>query len=1043
MPFPPQPPTPSSLLVPAIMLARAEEAALAVVNARRDMASENEESVAKAVMAERRRLEAIQAAASQQATEEIGELKAKAEAQSLQEKEAVALWEEQEATLMRQLEEAENDLAEVTQAYPLALEEAKASLAAAHNLELQALQEEPQPEPEDTAHVNELLAEIEELKVKVEAQTQQEKAAIDLWEKQESLLTKQLQEAKQDLQVARETSAELESRSTAAVEEIADLKAQAGAQAVQEKEAVTLWEQQEAALMRQLEEAENDLAELTQAYPLALEEAKASLAEAHAHEMEVATGVSALVSAEPAPLAELADEGRIDELHAEIREKQEEIEELYEIHEQRSQQISALENDVLHIGRQLSQAETLNGTLQAELSEARTSNTADNVTETELRVALKEARAENEIMRIRLASLDEQDGTCNVQKLKVDLLKQGAEMTTAEEPHRKSLQKVLAAHAVELNALKDAHAVEVAAARNEAIKRSENAQTALMNVRTMLTPVKGNAGRAADNVTPGVGTSFPPQAAGRQNDDTAALKEREAAALQQVEELRARLEQMEKMQLPRTVDRDSNASSVARSRSSEMALNVRAMLSGVAVGTPARGTESRATSAEQLQDEYLERAVLAAEIARSNTPNTAKRKQDLLAPVGISTTPVDLTKHRPDDYDSAVERRQREAEIRSTLDAGMISPAEAEKMLLHHELEASLTPAKDIVHSPQAGSAPVKATSWDQLAHNLDDVLTDAHQNLPANADRADDDANADESNPFESSSGMVLESSAPVLAAENDSDPFKTSSDEDERPLSPVPEHEESLGMPSSDTPDSCEEDTVAVDGQDDQEASIASMDMPNSHNGHLRQETGTFTIEEQLDPFEEAAASAILSRMAVGMADARESDPFHTGSDEDSQFNILSPVLEDEVGENGSQSDLSLQSAVSLPEEHGPRASGATARVAPDSSTAAEKVHLVRNMQASLDEHSPIPASAYVTGSLIERMKEISASASSTVTADTLAQQRTKYARQEELPRSPDSVNVSMSSLLDGSSDDFLSESESGSTEDERVDVEVEEDV
>jgi hypothetical protein len=34
-------------------------------------------------------------------------------------------------------------------------------------------------------------------------------------------------------------------------------------------------------------------------------------------------------------------------------------------------------------------------------------------------------------------------------------------------------------------------------------------------------------------------------------------------------------------------------------------------------------------------------------------------------------------------------------------------------------------------------------------------------------------------------------------------------------------------------------------------------------------------------------------------------------------------------------------------------------------------------------------------------------------------------------------------MSSLLDGSSDDFISESESESTEDERVDVEVEEDV
>jgi hypothetical protein len=468
------------------------------------------------------------------------------------------------------------------------------------------------------------------------------------------------------------------------------------------------------------------------------------------------------------------------------------------------------------------------------------------------------------------------------------------------------------------------------------------------------------------------------------------------------------------------------------------------MLSGVAIGTPARGTDSRAPSAEQLQDEYLQRAVLAAEIARSNTPNTAKRKQDLLGPVGTSSTPVGLTEHRPDDYDSTVERRQREAEIKSTLDAGMISPAEAEKMLLHHELEASLTPARDdIVHSPQARSAPVNATSWDQLAHNLDDALTDAQQTLPADADNADNDAIADESNPFEPSSDLVLESSAPVLAAENDSDPFKTSSDEDERPLSPVPEHEESLGMLSSDTADSCEEDTVAVGGQDDPEASIASMNMPNSHHGDLRQETHAFTVEEQLDPFEEAAASAILSRMAVDAADARESDPFRTGSDEDSQFNILSPVLEDEVGEAGSQSDLSQQSAMSLAEEHGSRASGASAPVAPDGSTAAEKMHLVRSMQASLDAHSPIPASAYVTESLVERMKEISASVSSTVTAGTLAQLRTQYVRQGELPPSPDSVNVSMSSLLDGSSDEFISESESESTEDERVDVEVEEDV
>jgi hypothetical protein len=241
-----------------------------------------------------------------------------------------------------------------------------------------------------------------------------------------------------------------------------------------------------------------------------------------------------------------------------------------------------------------------------------------------LRVELNEAQAANEVLRVQLANLVEQDDTCSVPKLQADLLKQGAAMKTAEEAHRKSLQNVLAAHAAELNALKDAHAVEVAAARSEAVKRSETAQAALLNVRTMLTPVKGNVDRAADNVTPG--HLIPPPVASRKDDTTVALQEREAAALQQVEELRARLEQMEKMHQPRPVGRDGNVSAVARSRSSEMAHTVRAMLSGVEIGTPARGTDSGAPSAAQLQDEYLTRAVLAAEIAQSNTPNTAKRK---------------------------------------------------------------------------------------------------------------------------------------------------------------------------------------------------------------------------------------------------------------------------------------------------------------------------------------------------------------------------------------------------------------------------------
>ena len=1030
----------------AIMSARAEEAALAVVNARRDMAAENEESVTKAVMDERSRLEAIQEAASQQATAKIAELKRVVEAQALQEKQAVTLWEGQEAALVRQLEEAEHDLAEVTQAYPLALEEAKSSLAAAHELELQALRDEPQPEPENTMYVNELLAEIKELKLAAETQMQQEKAAVALWEKQEALLAKQLEEAQCSLKATDETRAELESRSTAAVQEIAQLKAQVAAQTVQEKEAVTLWEEQEAALMRQLEEAESDLAELTQAYPLALEEAKASLAQAHAHEMEVATGVSALVSAEPAPVAELADEGRIDELRTELREKQVEIEELYEIHEQRSQQVSALEQDVLHVGRQLSEAKTLNEALQAELTERRTSNTAVNATvESELRAELNEARAENEMLQVQLTSLNEQYDSWNVEKLKTDLLKQGEEIKTAEDAHRKSLHSVLAAHVAELEALKEAHAVEVAAARNEAMKKSETAQTALRKVRTMLTPVKANPAGATKNATSATVKSVSPQETGRKDDSTAALEEREAAALQQVEELRARLEHMEKMQLRRPFGVDGDGF-VARSRSNEMAHTVRAMLSGVDVATPVRGTGAEvAPSAEQLQDEYLTRAVLAAEIARSNTPNTAKQKQqELLGSVGCGSTPVGIVIPRLDDRESTAERRRREAEIRSTLKAGMISPAEAEKMLLHHQLEASLTPAKDnTAHGPsrEDGSLSVDGSRWDQLAHKLDDALTDAQLALPSDTEHADDDANAVESNPFEAESGMLgmeLESSAPG-EAEIDSDPFKTSSDEDERPLSPVPERGESPGMLSPDTAGSCEEDTEEIVGKDDAVATTR-MEISNARdNSNIRRQL-VLPVDEQLDPFEETATSELLSSNDMETADA--TDPFRTWSDEDSRLNILTPVLEDDAGEVGSHSDLSQQSVASLLEERSRYGSDSPA--SDGNNAAAEKVRLVKSMQASLDEHSPIPPSAYVTESLVERMKVASARASSAPTAGALPYQQ-HVSTQGQLPRASNgaSMKFSMSSVLDGSSDESLSESESDSTEDEPVGVEVEPDV
>jgi hypothetical protein len=818
----------------AVMSARAEEAALAVVNARRDLTAENEELTAKAVIAERTRLEAVQEESSKQAAEEIAELKEQAETQALQEREAVTLWEGQEAALLRQLEEAESDLAEVTQAYPLALEEAKASLAEAHALEMQALRDEPQPEPENTEQINELMMEVEQLKAATEAHVLEEKVAVQLWEEQEALLAKQLEESQRDLKAADEAASELEARSTAAAAEIAELKEQAEAQALQEREAVTLWEGQEAALLRQLEEAEGDLAELTQAYPLALEEAKASLAEAHQREMEVATGVSALVSAEPAPMAELTDEERIEELQAEVREKQEEIEELYEIHEQRSQQISALEQDVLHAGQQLSGAQSLNEIAQADLAEARAARTAAldasehaamelERSKAEFIAAIETHKSDAAELEAELLAMREQHAAIEAapsstvtkllederaallaaksqlaesqaaqrdlqtkfdqlkastsdesSHLKQKLSKQQLELEEMEHTvanHRESLQSALKAHAAELETLSQAHAAELAATRDEASKGSETAQAALRNVRVMLTPVKGDASAAAAARVPE--TPPPPHQMIDPGEDntTAALEAREAAALQQVEELRARLEQMEKMHpLPSTDSVAEGASSggsdgaggsVLRSRSSEMAYNVRAMLSGLDVNTPVRSAAGAGTaaapSAEELQDAYLQKAVMAAEIARSNTPNTAKRKQAQLDSIGAPVTTPDPSQQSGESSMTAEMRQQREEEIQATLDAGMISPAEATKMLLHHKLEASLTPVKDDCDpfaeggsDKQPGSPDDKVASWDQLSHSLD------------------------------------------TAAFDDGSDPFRTSSEEDERPLSPVLEQSE-----------------------------------------------------------------------------------------------------------------------------------------------------------------------------------------------------------------------------------------------------------
>ena len=467
----------------AVMTARAEEAATAVVSARRDFVAASEEATAKAVAAEQARLEGVHTESIEAAQAEIEELRKDAEAQTVQEREAVAHWEAQEAALMWQLEETEGDLAEVTQAYPLAIEEAKNQLAEAHGREMQAVRDDPQPEPEpDMTQVNGLLAEIAQLNQAMQDQAAQEKSAVSLWEQQEALLAKQLAEAESKSEVATAERNRLEGAHEAREEhfaaEIEKLKADVQAQSLQEKKAVALWEAQEASLLRQLEEAEGDLAELTQAYPLALEEAKASLQESHVREMEAATGVSALVEAEPAPMAEImGDDGELEELRVEVQD-------LHAMDEQRCEQVARLEQAAREVGQELDAAHAEYAALQTKQALVESAFVMEMSVKDEAGEAVSEelTRAKADLTRATEAAsavaetLDATEGRVKELEDSLDVAhkeaaglaaQHQAAMGQAEAAYQQAIQKADAANAAELAALWEAHAVELPALRSQ------------------------------------------------------------------------------------------------------------------------------------------------------------------------------------------------------------------------------------------------------------------------------------------------------------------------------------------------------------------------------------------------------------------------------------------------------------------------------------------------------------------------------------------------------------------------------------------------
>lgn len=467
----------------AVMVARAEEAASAVVSARRDFVGESEEATAKAVAAERGRLQALHADITEAAQSEIEELRRKSEAQTLQEREAVGMWEAQEAALLQRLDDAETDLAEVTQAYPLALEEATNQLVEGHARELEKFRNAPRPEPEpDMTQVDALQAEIAQLNHAMQDRAKQEKAAVGMWAQQEATLAKQLSAAEKKAELAMAERNRLEGmhevREEHFASEIEKLKVDAQAQRAQEKEAVDAWEVQEASLLRQLEDAENDLAELTQAYPLALEEAKISLQEAHAREMEAATGVSAMVSAEPAPIAEImGGDGELEELR-------QEVEELYAMDEQRCEQVRTLEQAARDTRQDLDTVRAEYASLQTKHIEVESELPSAVSAKDEAIAAMSEelVRANAELARVtaaadatavalegkeeRLKSL--QDSLDAAQKEAAGLsASHRAAMDDAEAAHAQAVQQADTAHAAELAALREAHTVEVAELRVE------------------------------------------------------------------------------------------------------------------------------------------------------------------------------------------------------------------------------------------------------------------------------------------------------------------------------------------------------------------------------------------------------------------------------------------------------------------------------------------------------------------------------------------------------------------------------------------------
>jgi hypothetical protein len=316
--------------------------------------------------------------------------------------------------------------------------------------------------------VDALQAEIAQLNHAMQDRAKQEKAAVGMWAQQEATLAKQLSAAEKKAELAMAERNRLEGmhevREEHFASEIEKLKVDAQAQRAQEKEAVDAWEVQEASLLRQLEDAENDLAELTQAYPLALEEAKASLQETHAREMEAATGASAMVSAEPAPMAEIMG----DDENGELEELRVEVQELYAMDEERCEQVARLEQASREAGQALDATraeyeslQTKHAMMENELAtEMSVKDEAGEAVAEELTQAKAELARAAEAASVDAEALLQLEGS--VEALQKDCLFAQNAIQQAEVAHAAELATLLEAHAAELAALRTAVGIELA-----------------------------------------------------------------------------------------------------------------------------------------------------------------------------------------------------------------------------------------------------------------------------------------------------------------------------------------------------------------------------------------------------------------------------------------------------------------------------------------------------------------------------------------------------------------------------------------------------